>query len=307
MIACYLFICRMDPDSSFNLEIRIVARNCRARWFSLNQVVDADRTQFRDLLADLVEKYPHEYGDKVSLFFFYIETKSHILVCNDQDLVEMFAKHRAIRTCLLTVAYHSPSSEPSVIPDWDCSKQSTVNHVQPPFTPSIACPSLVEATSGTLNQFAEHQSTEPYCDETEYLCNPNPMYEHVGVDDEGLYIDMGPNQPPPPTNPQNQGGTEEREGESSGDDDCNETDFDYESSEEDIDDEIKDKEPENMPDAFYDKNDPPMTVGTVYSDMDAFKIALASHAVKHEFNYDIEKSDTGRYRVKCTQRSDGCK
>jgi len=63
---------------------------------------------------------------------------------------------------------------------------------------------------------------------------------------------------------------------------------------------VKDREPEHMPDVDYDKKDPPMSVGTVYSDMDAFKIALATHVVKHEFNYDIEKSDTGRYRVNCS-------
>ena len=56
-----------------------------------------------------------------------------------------------------------------------------------------------------------------------------------------------------------------------------------------------------MPDVDYDKKDPPMLVGIMYSDMDAFKIALATHVVKHEFNYDIEKSDTGRYRVNCSQ------
>jgi hypothetical protein len=75
---------------------------------------------------------------------------------------------------------------------------------------------------------------------------------------------------------------------------------------EDLDDIVNDREPENMPDVEYDKNDPPMGEGTVYANMDAFKIALASHAVKYEFNYDIEKSDTGRYRVSCTFKSDGC-
>ena len=60
---------------------------------------------------------------------------------------------------------------------------------------------------------------------------------------------------------------------------------------------VKDREPEHMPDIDYDKKDPPMLVGTMYSDMDAFKIALTTHDVKHEFNYDIKKSDTGRYRV----------
>jgi hypothetical protein len=57
----------------------------------------------------------------------------------------------------------------------------------------------------------------------EYLANPNPMNEHVGVDDEGLYIDLSPNYPLPPPNPQSQGGSKEREGESSGVDDMSQT------------------------------------------------------------------------------------
>ena len=63
---------------------------------------------------------------------------------------------------------------------------------------------------------------------------------------------------------------------------------------------VKDRKPEHMPDVDYDKKDPPMSVGIVYLETNAFKIALPTHAVKHVFNYDIEKSDTGRYRVNCS-------
>jgi hypothetical protein len=45
---------------------------------------------------------------------------------------------------------------------------------------------------------------------------------------------------------------------------------------------VKDRELEQMPDIDYNK-DPPISVRTVYSYMYAFKIALATHAVKHEF------------------------
>ena len=38
---------------------------------------------------------------------------------------------------------------------------------------------------------------------------------------------------------------------------------------------VKDREPKHMPDVDYDKKDPPMSVGTMYSDMDAFKIFLS--------------------------------
>jgi hypothetical protein len=74
-----------------------------------------------------------------------------------------------------------------------------------------------------------------------------------------------------------------------------------------MDDIVKDLEPRQMPDVDYDKKDPPMSKGTLYSSMDAFKIALASHTVKYEFNYDIEMSELGRYRVSCTNKSKGCK
>jgi hypothetical protein len=137
------------PETSFNLEIRIVAPNSRTRWFSLNQMVDANRTHFTGLVADVVDKYPHDYGNITRLFYFCTETEVNIQVHSDEDLVEMFAKHRASRTCLLTVAYHSPSSEPPMLPDWDSDSPSTMNAVEPPFTLSIPCPSLAEPSHAT--------------------------------------------------------------------------------------------------------------------------------------------------------------
>ena len=68
LIACSLFICRMDAESIYNLEIQIVAPSSRARWFSLNKVMDADHTNFTDLVAEVVDKYPRNYGDIVSAF-----------------------------------------------------------------------------------------------------------------------------------------------------------------------------------------------------------------------------------------------
>ena len=62
-----------------------------------------------------------------------------------------------------------------------------------------------------------------------------------------------------------------------------------------------------MPDADYDMKDPPMAVGTLYSNVNAFKLALATHAVKHEFHYNIEASDTGRYRVYYSGKEFGCR
>ena len=93
----------MDAKSSYNLEILIVAPNSRARWFSLNKVVDADRTNFTDLVAEVVDKYPHDYGDIVRLFYFCMDSKVNIQVCTDQDLIVMFAKHKASKCCMLHI------------------------------------------------------------------------------------------------------------------------------------------------------------------------------------------------------------
>ena len=48
----------MDDNSRFKLEIRIVALNCRGKWYSLEKIVDADFTNFRDLIDEIFEKYP---------------------------------------------------------------------------------------------------------------------------------------------------------------------------------------------------------------------------------------------------------
>jgi len=223
-------------------------------------------------------------------------------------MLAMFEKNRATRTCLLTVAYHSPGTQP-VLPDWESG--SPRKSVEPPFTPSVVSPSIAEPSQLSMSQ-------PPKASQPEFLANPNPMNEHMGIDDEGLYIDLGPNHPPPPpTSSQSQGGSKEREEEIDESSDEEVADRDDETSDEEdeeveidesSDEEVADREPEQFqfPDVEYDKDDPPMTVGTIYPDMASFKIALASHAVKHEFNYEIDKSDTGRYTVHCSLRNEGC-
>jgi hypothetical protein len=85
----------MDTNNSYNLEIWIIALNCRAQWYSLNKVVDADQTNFRDLVDDVVDKYPGGYGDIVTVFYFYVDSKVNIKLSTDQDVLEIFAKHHA--------------------------------------------------------------------------------------------------------------------------------------------------------------------------------------------------------------------
>jgi hypothetical protein len=136
--------------------------------------------------------------------------------------------------------------------------------------------------------------------DNEFLANPNPSNEHADIDDECLYIDIGPEHRAPPiptsqTEPNTllDDGIEEDEVEEVEDESLSDDEID----EDDI---VIDREPAQKPDAHYDKNGPPMAVGTMYSDQNAFKLALATHATKYEFQYNIKKCDKSRYRVYCS-------
>jgi len=43
----------MDLETCYNLEIRIIAYNTRSKWFSFSKVVDADTTNFKDLVDEI--------------------------------------------------------------------------------------------------------------------------------------------------------------------------------------------------------------------------------------------------------------
>jgi hypothetical protein len=55
----------------------------------------------------------------------------------------------------------------------------------------------------------------------------------------------------------------------------------------------------------YDKNNPPIVVGTLYPTMEEFKMAVRQYAINKEFDLGTEKSDTKRYRCFC-KSSDDC-
>jgi hypothetical protein len=61
-----------------------------------------------------------------------MDRKVNIQVFNDQDLVDMFAKHKLLKCCSLTISYHHPSTDPPEIPDWECG--SSVQSIEPPLT-----------------------------------------------------------------------------------------------------------------------------------------------------------------------------
>ncbi|CAN6163244.1 unnamed protein product, partial [Urochloa humidicola] len=251
--------------------------------------IDSDTTNFKDLVDKMVQKYPCSYGDEVKLFYYCADNKTNIQVSSDQDLVDMFAKHVSSKICHMSIAYHSPTEKPPVIPLW-------YEYDELPCTPSLSVPCQAEPSDSQTCV-----ATEP---EDNFLLNPEPENEHVGVDEEGMYIDVEGNQQlivgPLVTHDEKDDAIDESDSEADSD-----SDSDYDEDEGDG--MVEDNVPPCNPEVVYDRYDPPMTVGSTYPNMATFKLAVASHAIRHEFEYNTEKSDPGRYRVYCAGRIDGCR
>lgn len=164
-----------------------------------------------------------------------------------------------------------------------------------PFQSTAAQPSQPTTTqpskAGTASQSSTSEA-EPDPDDDNYLANPEPDNEHVGVDEEGLYLSSVP-----------LAASHEVVSESSDSDSESGSDSDEEYEEEDglV---GKDPVPSQAPVVVYYKDDPPMTVGTIYPNMSEFKLTLAQHAIKKEFEYNTEKSDPGRFRCYCSRKKE---
>ena len=50
----------------------------------------------------------------------------------------------------------------------------------------------------------------------------------------------------------------------------------------------------------WDRDNPDMSVGTLYPSMKEFRLAIRQHAIVHEFEYDTEHSDKDRFRANCS-------
>ncbi|WVZ90402.1 hypothetical protein U9M48_036708 [Paspalum notatum var. saurae] len=117
-----------------------------------------------------------------------------------------------------------------------------------------------------------------------YLANPQPHNEQVGVDEEGLYLT---------THKAVSESESEFESKSKSDEDYEEEDG------------LIGKDPlPPVPIVSYDKDDPPMSVGSMYPNMQQFRLALTQHAFKYEFEFDTEKSDLGRLRACCSRKEE---
>ena len=87
----------MNPKSSYLLEIRLSANPKKRRkdfsYFTFSKVVDSDLCNFKDLVREIVDQYPHGYQEVVHVFYYDGVQKCSPEITTDQELLEMFRKH----------------------------------------------------------------------------------------------------------------------------------------------------------------------------------------------------------------------
>jgi hypothetical protein len=130
---------------------------------TFTKVVDADTTNFRDFIKSIVDEFSPHYKEKAIVQYFDDSLQALPEVKTDQDLQLMFDKHVESKVVCIPVVYYDPYEEaPQLVTEW-------------PLSP------LEE------NRTQENKQNEE--DEENCLGNPLPENEHVGVDEETIYID----------------------------------------------------------------------------------------------------------------------
>ncbi|EAY87113.1 hypothetical protein OsI_08515 [Oryza sativa Indica Group] len=233
----------MDPSSTYLLDVRIMGKTCRPEFpggFSFKWPIDADVTNFKDFLGDICEKYPWALNETVCLHYIHASSKELIPICKDQDLTAMFE------------CFHHTKRGKVVI---TLGNQINLSQVIVPCTPSLSVPSQAF--------FTQEGSTSQASKSDAYLENPFPHYEHVGVDDEKQYsvgIDDSSSESDDSSSESDDSIAEtDNVPEVEGGDDLSITDSD---DEEWI---ARDAQADPViPQVAYDKENPPMTVETIY-------------------------------------------
>ena len=121
-------------------------------------VVDSDRTNFKDLVESVVEKYPPGYMEVAHIQYYDEALKTFPEINSDHELMCMFSKHRKRRVIIMFITYRG-SSDPFVpVIKWD-------------FNDNFRTKNTIEIDEGA------------------HFRNPKAHKEHVGVEKETIYLE----------------------------------------------------------------------------------------------------------------------
>ncbi|CAO2172944.1 unnamed protein product [Urochloa humidicola] len=288
----------MDPKSTYLLKIKLFGNPRKAKMsdepYCFDKFEDSDTINFKAFIESIVDKCPPGYLEVPHIQYCDTILSTFLKVKTDGKLQLMFNKHSKTKVVEMFISYTDPMDTFQPITKW--STDDT--------------PSSQPKNTQAMQQQSENNTQT---DEDTYLQNPLPKNEHVGVDEEVIYLTNEPvdaivfagehihQDKFSAAEEQAEDEDEEDEDEEGEDGSDSEGDEQFIAEEEGVD------EPDQIPIAQYDPDDPPMIVGSTYPNMKEFKLALSSHGIKNEFEYNIEKSTKFRFRGYCSRKSkDNC-
>jgi hypothetical protein len=227
-------------------------------------VVDSDLSNYKDFIDSITKKYPPGYLEVSHVQYYDNVLKNFPEVKSDQDLMSMFDVHSKEKVVEMFVTYCDPSEKFEPITEWEFDVEE-----QP-----------------------ENNTEE---DDDDYLRNPLPENEYVGVDEEIMYLDIvpvnevhgAPVHAPGCSEKEKKKALAEDGSEDESEDGLEDEFEDEDETEDDEDQPYEEVNPHSIAD--FDEVDPPMEVGTTYGSMYVFKLALCQHAIKHEFEFNTTK------------------
>lgn len=271
-------------------------RQEQTRGYTFITYVDADCNNYKDFTEELYKNQPWGHNQNMNMSYFHPAKNSYDLVQTDQDMMAMFDIFSNSKYIELNVIFVPKTADESVTMPRQMLEKDMSAMLSTPCTPAIDVPSQI--CGNEIEQPSQVAVTE-----STSLANPFPMFEHVGVNEEGLYGQDVPDEDSDDSEDSEEDleDTSEEDVESSDDEaNCNEVGSDHDKV-------VIDYRPTNIPQVAYDKDDPPMTIGSTYESIQEFRIALCSHAIKYEFEYNVEKTDPDRVRAYCAAKKRGCK
>jgi hypothetical protein len=189
-----------------------------------------------DLVESIVQQYPPGYLEVAHDQCYDDALKTFPEVKCDQDLMSMFEKQHKTKVVHMFVAYCDPSEMYEPITEWNFDEEEQLN-----------------------------MNTEGMEDDS-YLHNPLPENEFVGIDEEGMYLQIVSmdNVGKHVDGDGDGGGDEDGDGDGHGDGDGDGEDGDG-SEDIEVDEELVGYGKHHTPNVNYDKNDTPMAVGVTSS------------------------------------------
>uniref|UniRef100_A0ACD5YXE6 Uncharacterized protein n=1 Tax=Avena sativa TaxID=4498 RepID=A0ACD5YXE6_AVESA len=260
----------MIQSCTYTIEVKICGSGTKITGdFTFSwQIIEGTNTNMKDLPVCIagIFSFPLWSEDSISLEYIGNISGKNISVSNDEECMKMYQCFDQNRSGHLIIKYSDPS-----------------DNVDVPCTPSNQTPSIAPPS-----QASNVNDEASLCLADTYLDNPHEKYEHVGVDEEDQYSIGSAG--------------------SDSDDEVGEKDIPSNEHIEDSSDDgewvTEDARPDAIPEISYDQENPPMHVGAKYPNIEEFRLAIATYAIKKEFEFKVEKSEPTRFRAYCRGSKD---